>query len=93
MEKERVAEILERDAEPTMRDRMSTVERNGELSGVSLSHQERTGYLRLLLGDLVPPSPTRSKYQASQFPAAREPLIRRQARLHRSTEAIEMAKQ
>ena len=53
MKKERVAEILERDAEPTIRDWMSKVERNEELSGVSLSYQERTGHLPLLLGDLV----------------------------------------
>ena len=53
MKKERVAEILERDAEPTIRDWMSKVERNEELSGVSLSYQERTRHLPLLLGDLV----------------------------------------
>jgi DNA-binding response OmpR family regulator len=53
MKKERVAEILERDAEPTIRDWMSKVERNDELTGVSLSYQERTGHLPLLLGDLV----------------------------------------
>jgi YesN/AraC family two-component response regulator len=35
--KERVAEILERDAEPTIRDWMSKVERNEELSCVSLN--------------------------------------------------------
>jgi DNA-binding transcriptional ArsR family regulator len=53
MKKERVAAILERDAEPTIRDWMSKVERNEELSCVSLSYQERTGHLPLLLGDLV----------------------------------------
>jgi CheY-like chemotaxis protein len=53
MKKERVAAILERDAEPTIRDWMSKVERNEELSRVSLSYQERTGHLPLLLGDLV----------------------------------------
>jgi DNA-binding response OmpR family regulator len=53
MKKERVAEILERDAEPTIQDWMSKVERNEELSSVSLSYQERTGHLPLLLGDLV----------------------------------------
>jgi len=53
MKKERVAEILERDAEPTIRDWMSKVERNEELCNVSLSYQERTGHLPLLLGDLV----------------------------------------
>jgi CheY-like chemotaxis protein len=53
MKKERVAEILERDAEPTIRDWMSKVEQNEELSRVSLNYQERTGHLPLLLGDLV----------------------------------------
>jgi CheY-like chemotaxis protein len=53
MKKERVAAILERDAEPTIQDWMSKVERNEELSCVSLSYQERTGHLPLLLGDLV----------------------------------------
>jgi CheY-like chemotaxis protein len=53
MKKERVAEILERDAEPTIRDWMSKVERNEELSCVSLNQQERTAHLPLLLGDLV----------------------------------------
>jgi len=51
--KERVAEILERDAELTINDWMSSVERNEELSGVSLNYQERTGHLPLLLGDVV----------------------------------------
>jgi hypothetical protein len=51
--KERVAAILERDAEPTIRDRMSKVELNEELCRVSLSYKERTGHLPLLLGDLV----------------------------------------
>ena len=51
--KERVAEILERDAEPTIRDWMSKVERNEELSRVSLNYEERTCHLPLLLGDLV----------------------------------------
>jgi CheY-like chemotaxis protein len=53
MKKERVAAILERDAEPTIRDWMSKVEGNEELSAVSLNYQERTGHLPLLLGDLV----------------------------------------
>jgi hypothetical protein len=53
MKKERVAAILERDAETTIRDWMSKVERNEELSRVSLSYQERSGHLPLLLADLV----------------------------------------
>jgi hypothetical protein len=53
MNKERVAEILERDAKSAMRSWMSEVERNEELSGVPLGYQERTGHLPLLLSDLV----------------------------------------
>jgi len=53
MKKERVAAILERDAEATIRDWMRNVERNEELSTVPLSHQERSGHLPLLLADLV----------------------------------------
>jgi len=53
MKKERVSAILERDAEVTIRNWMSKVERNEELCGVSLSYQQRTGHLPLLLGDLV----------------------------------------
>jgi DNA-binding response OmpR family regulator len=53
MKKERVAAILERDAEATIQDWMSNVERNEELSAVSLSRQERSGHLPLLLADLV----------------------------------------
>ena len=84
MKKERVAEILERDAEPTIRDWMSKVEGNKELSGVSLSYQERTGHLPLLLSDLVrrlrlPPNaklPSSTNF-FQRTPAAREPLARR----------------
>lgn len=51
--KERVAEILERDAERTIRNWMSRAEQNEELCRVPLSYQERTGHLPLLFGDLV----------------------------------------
>jgi DNA-binding response OmpR family regulator len=53
MKKERVSAILERDAELTIRNWMSKVERNEELCSVSLSYQERTGHLPLLFNDLV----------------------------------------
>jgi DNA-binding response OmpR family regulator len=53
MRKERVAAILERDADLTIKDWMSRVERNAELAAVSLTYQERTGHLPSLLGDLV----------------------------------------
>jgi DNA-binding response OmpR family regulator len=53
MKKERVATILERETDPTIQDWMSSVDRNEELAALSLSYQERTGHLPLLLGDLV----------------------------------------
>jgi DNA-binding response OmpR family regulator len=51
--KERVAAILERDLDPTIQNWMSRVEPNEELTTISLNHQERTGHLPRLLGDLV----------------------------------------
>jgi CheY-like chemotaxis protein len=53
MKKERVADILERDLEPTIQNWMSSVEHTEELTAISLNYQERTGHLPLLLGDLV----------------------------------------
>jgi DNA-binding response OmpR family regulator len=53
MNKERVAVILKRDVDPIIQNWMSRVERNEELTAISLSCQERTGHLPLLLGDLV----------------------------------------
>ena len=51
--KERVAAILERDLDATIQNWMSRVEHTEELTAISLSYQERTGHLPLLLGDLV----------------------------------------
>jgi DNA-binding response OmpR family regulator len=53
VKKERVAAILERDSGPTIENWMSRVEGNEELTGISLSYQERTGHLPLLVDDLV----------------------------------------
>jgi ActR/RegA family two-component response regulator len=53
MDKERVAEILERDADSTIRNWISRVERNKELTTLSLNSRERAGHLPSLLGDLV----------------------------------------
>jgi YesN/AraC family two-component response regulator len=53
MKKERVADILEPDLEPTIQNWMSSVECTEELTAISLNYQERTGHLPLLLGDLV----------------------------------------
>ena len=73
MKKERVAEILERDAEGAIRSWMSRVERNEELCGVSLSYRDRTGHLPLLLTDLV---------CRLRLPPGAEPPISRAARDH-----------
>jgi len=51
--KERVAEILERDLEITIQNWLSRVEVNEELMSISLNYEERTGHLPLLLTDLV----------------------------------------
>ena len=51
--KERVAVILQRDTEYTIRNWLSRVESNTELSAIPLSFTERTGHLPLILGDLV----------------------------------------
>jgi CheY-like chemotaxis protein len=51
--KERVAVILQRDTEYTIRNWLSRVESNAELSAIPLSFTERTGHLPLILGDLV----------------------------------------
>jgi DNA-binding response OmpR family regulator len=51
--KERVAAILERDLQETIQNWMSRVEHTDELTAISLTYQERTGHLPLLLTDLV----------------------------------------
>lgn len=43
--KERVAGILERDVSPTIKDWMSRVESNAELTALFLSYEERTSHL------------------------------------------------
>jgi DNA-binding response OmpR family regulator len=50
---ERVASILERDALKTIEEWHSRVERDPELTHISLSHQQRTGHLPQLLKELV----------------------------------------
>jgi hypothetical protein len=89
MKKERVAAILERDAEPTIRDWMSKVERNEELSGVSLSYQERTGHLPLLLGDLVRRLRLAPNAKLPNSAAAREHGIRRRKQGYTVAMAVE----
>jgi ActR/RegA family two-component response regulator len=51
--KEKVATILQRAMDSTIRNWMTRVESNEELTAIRLSSQERTGHLPLLLGDLV----------------------------------------
>jgi CheY-like chemotaxis protein len=53
LKKERVAAILERDADRTIQYWMSRVQKNEELKSVTLSNTERTGHLPSLLHDLV----------------------------------------
>jgi DNA-binding response OmpR family regulator len=53
MNKERVAAIIERDLDRTIENWMSRVEHTDELTAISLTYQERTGHLPLLLNDLV----------------------------------------
>jgi CheY-like chemotaxis protein len=53
VDKERVAAILERDLNATIRNWMSRVERTEELTAISLTYHERTGHLPQLLGHLV----------------------------------------
>jgi DNA-binding response OmpR family regulator len=51
--KERVAAIIERDLDRTIQNWLSRVEHTDELTAISLTYQERTGHLPLLLNDLV----------------------------------------
>jgi hypothetical protein len=53
MNKETVAAILERDLDATIQSWISRVEHTEELTAISLTYQERTGHLPLLLGDLA----------------------------------------
>jgi DNA-binding response OmpR family regulator len=89
MKKERVAEILERDAEPTIRDWISKVEQNEELCRVSLSYKERTGHLPLLLGDLVRRLRLAPNAKVPNSTAAREHGIRRRKQGYTVAMAVE----
>ncbi len=51
--KERVAEILQNCTSLIIRDWLARVKKSAELTGVSLSDQERTGYLPKLIEDLI----------------------------------------
>ena len=53
MNKERVSAILDRDVDSTVRNWLSLIERNEELAAIPLSLLERTGYLPLVLADLI----------------------------------------
>jgi hypothetical protein len=50
---ERVASILEREAETTIADWLSRVEKDDELNHLVLSHDQRMGHLPLLIRELV----------------------------------------
>ena len=68
MNKERVAAILERDLDQTIQSWMSRVEHTEELTAISLTYQERTAHLPLLLGDVV--------RRLRLAPAAKSPISR-----------------
>ena len=68
MNKERVAAILERDLDQTIQSWMSRVEHTEELTAISLTYQDRTGHLPLLLGDVV--------RRLRLAPAAKSPISR-----------------
>jgi ActR/RegA family two-component response regulator len=51
--KQRVAVILERERDATIREWLSKVERDAELTVIPLTPQARTGHLPLIVGDLV----------------------------------------
>jgi len=53
LNKERVAAILERDLDPTIKSWMARVEHTEELTAIPLTYPERTSHLPLLLNDLV----------------------------------------
>jgi hypothetical protein len=48
-----VASILEREASATIADWLQRVERDNDLMHIALSHDQRTGYLPLLIQELV----------------------------------------
>jgi CheY-like chemotaxis protein len=89
MKKERVSAILERDAELTIRNWMSKVERNEELCSVSLSYQERTGHLPLLFNDLVRRLRLPPNARLSNSTAAREHGIMRRKQGYTVAMAVE----
>jgi DNA-binding response OmpR family regulator len=72
MNKERVAAIVERDLDVTIKNWMSRVEHTDELTAISLTYQERTGHLPLLLQDLVRRLRLPSDAKSPISPAARE---------------------
>jgi hypothetical protein len=53
LNKEHAATILEHDADQIIRDWMSLVDNNEELTAIRLLPLQRTGHLRLILDDLV----------------------------------------
>jgi hypothetical protein len=50
---EPVADILEREIQPLIKDWLSRVEREPELAAIPLSYEERTGHLPHLLQDVI----------------------------------------
>jgi hypothetical protein len=79
MTKERVAEILERDAALTIDSWMSRLSLNEELVAIPLNKQERTGHLPLLLADLVRRLRSTAKGESPISSAARAHGVLRRA--------------
>ena len=77
--KEPVADILERDLDVTIENWMSRVERTDELTAISLTYQDRTSHLPLLLQDLVRRLRLPSDAKSPISHAAREHGILRRA--------------
>lgn len=72
MNKEHVAAILDRETASTIQDWMSLVNANEELTAIVLVPLQRTGHLRLLLGDIVRRLRLPSTAKALTSAAARE---------------------
>jgi len=77
--KESVAAILERDTNPTIKNWIAHVELNEELTAVSLTHNDRTGHLPMLLADLVRRLRLSPNVKAPTSTAARKHGVMRRA--------------
>jgi CheY-like chemotaxis protein len=72
-DKEKVATILERDADKIIQEWHKLVEKNQELAAIPLESQERTGHVALLLSDIV---------SRLRLPLTANAIVSRSAREH-----------